>query len=392
MILAHRIQLDPTFKQAQYFARACGTSRFVWNWALEEWNRQYAAGEKPNGMKLKKEFNTVKYQLFPWMKSVHRDAHARPFDNLQSAFVNFFKKRAKRPKFKKKGVRDSFYAANDKLTLSGRSVRLPVVGKVRIREALRFDGKLMGATVSRSADRWFISVQVDVGDLQKARANDCVVGIDLGLSNSVTCSDGSVHQSPKALKKHLKRLRRLSREHSRKQKGSANKRKVSRRLAKLHWRIKCQRHDWLHKLTTHICRENQAVGIEDLAVKNMVKNRRLSCSIVDEAWYEFRRQLSYKAVLYGTDVVVAPRFYPSSKTCSNCGHVKAELSLAERTFACSACGFEIDRDLNAARNLASIATRSLRESDACGDRVRPARIGAVVVEAGTKPCTHVCTN
>lgn len=389
MILAHKIQLDPTFKQTKYFAQACGAARFVWNWALEEWDRQYRAGLKPNGRKLKKEFNAVKYQLFPWLKSVHRDAHARPFDNLQSAFVGFFKKRAKRPKFKKRGVHDSFYVANDKLKVRASEVRLPVIGWVRMTEELRFSGKIQAATVSRSADRWFISIQVDVGDYQKPLVGNEIVGVDLGIKSTATLSTGEVLDSPKALKRRLKRLRRLSRQHSRRQKGSANRLKTSRRLTKLHWRIKCRRHDWLHKLTTRLCRENQAVVIEDLSVKNMMANRRLARAISDEGWYEFRRQLDYKSKVYGTEIVVAPKFYPSSKTCSRCGHVKAELSRAERTYTCSECGIEIDRDLNAARNL---CTLGLRGTDACGHRVRPVRTKAVVAEAGIGPCTLVYTN
>lgn len=389
MILAHKIQIDPTRKQANYFARACGTSRFVWNWALAEWSRQYEAGEKPNGLKLKKQFNAIKYEQFPWLEGIHRDAHAQPFSNLQSAFVAFFKKRAKRPRFKRKGVHDSFYVANDKLRLDGKRIRLPVIGWVHLREPLRFDGKIQAATVSRTADRWFISIQVDVADYQKPRVGDDVVGADLGIKNTVTLSNGEQFDSPKALKAHLKRLRRLSRQHSRKQKGSQNRKKSSNRLAKLHWRVKCQRHDWLHKLTTRVCRENQSVVIEDLSVKNMMANHRLARAIADEGWYEFRRQLDYKSRIYGTEIVVAPRFYPSSKTCSSCGHVRAKLSLAERTYMCSECGISIDRDLNAARNL---CTLGLRGTNACGHRVSPACTVAVVVEAGTGPCTHVYTN
>lgn len=389
MILAHNIQLDPTCKQASYFSRVCGTSRFVWNWALAEWNRQYEAGEKPNGMKLKKQFNAIKYEQFPWLEGIHRDAHARPFTNLQSAFVAFFKKRAKRPRFKKKGVHDSFYVANDKLRFDGKRVRLPVIGRVRLRESLRFDGKVQAATVSRVADRWFISFQVDVRDYQKARLNDGVVGIDLGLRTSVTLSNGEQFDSPKALKVHLKRLHRLSRQHSRKQKGSQNRTKSSHRLAKLHWRVRCQRHDWLHKLTTRICRENQSVVIEDLNVEHMMANHRLARSIADEGWYEFRRHLDYKSRIYGTEIVVAPKFYPSSKTCSNCGHTKAELSLAERTYTCAECGFTLNRDMNAARNLSRLG---LSQSNACGHRIRPVRAKAMVVEAGTGSCTQVYTN
>lgn len=384
MILAHRIQLDPTKSQAEYFSRAAGTARFVWNWALAEWNRQYKAGEKPKGTELKKQFNAIKYKQFPWLKEVHRDAHAQPFANLQKAFSGFFQHKGKRPRFKCKGVHDAFYVSNDKFSVLEKTVKLPIVGTIKLTEQLRFVGKIMGAAVSRSADRWFISIQVDVGEYTKQRAKAGVVGVDLGLKNALTLSTGEVIDSPKPLKKVLKRLRRLSRRHSRKRKGSSNRRKATARLAKLHWKVKCQRHDFLHKVTTRLCRENQTVVIEDLAVKNMMKNRKLSRAISDMGWHEFRRQFEYKAMIYGISLVEASRFFPSSKTCSRCGHVKEALSLSERTFTCSQCGFSIDRDLNAAKNL---ATLGFRESYACGpegsDSVRKNGTKPRRVEAGT---------
>jgi putative transposase len=190
-----------------------------------------------------------------------------------------------------------------------------------------------------------------VGEIRKPRTAHGVVGIDLGLKSSVTLSTGEVLSGPKALRAGLQCLRRLGRAHSRKRRGSANRAKASRRLARAHLRIANIRNDWLHKATTRICRENQAVGIEDLAVQNLTANRRLARAISDEGWGEFRRQLTYKALMYGTQIVIHPRFYPSSKTCSRCGHVLAELQLGQRVFQCPTCGLSLDRDLNAALNL-----------------------------------------
>lgn len=387
MILAHRIRLDITCKQAKYFAQAAGTARMVWNWALAEWKRQYEAGKKPKGSDLKKQFNSIKYQLFPWLDGVHRDAHSAPFAKLQEAFNRFFKNLAKRPRFKRKGkCKDSFEVANDRLKVDGNRVRLPVIGWVRMTEAVRFTGKIMSATVSRTADHWYISFQIDVGDFKKDRTGNGTVGVDLGIKSLAVTSKGETFQSPKPLSKFLKCLNWLQRRLSRGRKGSKRREKLKLKIARLHNRIKSIRHDCLHKLTTKLCRENQAVVIEDLCVKGMLKNRKLSRAVSDVGMYEFRRQIEYKSKIYGTELIVANRFYPSSKTCSKCQAVKDSLSLSDRTFKCGGCGFEIDRDLNAAVNL---STLGLRETEARGPEGsgvgRKAKTKPRWVEARTKP-------
>lgn len=352
MIFAHQIRLVPTTTQEDYLRRACGTARFVWNWALAEWQRSYEAGEKPNGRELKKRFNATKYKQFPWLKDVHRDAHGQPFANLQQAFKAFFEKRSKYPKFKKKGkCNDAFYIANDRLEIDGQRIRLPKIGWVKTRESLRFEGKITGATVKRLADAWFITIQVDVGEMRKERTGDGIVGVDLGVKTTATLSTGEKINGPKALRVAQKKLIRISREHARRQKGSQNRRKSTMKLARLHRRITWIRHDFINKLTTRLCRENQAVVIEDLHVKGMLKNHSLARSISDEGWGELRRQLEYKAAIYGTKIIVANRWLPSSKRCSVCGEIKKELSLSEREFVCEHCGVVLDRDHNAALNL-----------------------------------------
>jgi putative transposase len=381
MLLGHSIRLAPTCKQEAYFCRACGTERFVYNWGLGEWKRQYEAGEKPSGFLLAKKFNAIRREQFPWTYEVSNTCSARAFMNLQKAFQHFFRrvKQGKKPgypRFKKRGVRDRFYVPNAIISFDDLQVRVPKLGWVRMRESLRFEGKIIGATVSRRADGWYLSVQVDVGEIRKSRTSHGVVGIDLGLKSSATLSTGEVLQGPKALRAGLLRLRRLSKAHSRKRRGSANRAKASRRLARAHLRVANIRNDWLHKTTTRICRENQAVGIEDLQVQNLTANRRLARAISDEGWGEFRRQLEYKAPMYGTQIVIHPRFYPSSKTCSRCGNVLAELSLGQRVFQCPACGLSLDRDLNAALNLrpkAAVAESSSETVNACGGAVRPGR-------------------
>lgn len=358
MIRAHKIQLKPNFTQEAYFKQACGTARFVYNWALEQWNKQYIAGGKPSGMALKKQFNQIKKEQFPWVDEVHRDANAQPFANLQSAFVKFFKKEADHPAFKKKGKsKDSFYMANDKFRLDGEWIKVPCLGWVKMTEPLRFDGKIKSAVISRTADRWFVSVQVDMDKAEtKPKTGINEVGIDLGVRMSVTLSNGTVYQSTKPLRKKLKRLKHLSREHSRKVKGSKNRKKAADKLAKLHWRIANVRRDFLQKTTTSICRESQAVCIETLSVASMIHKDPGAKYVMDEGFGEFAGMMSYKAIPYQVDLRKADRWYKSSKLCSSCGALNLDLKRSDKVFSCGSCGFVVDRDLNAALNLESLIT------------------------------------
>lgn len=383
MILAHRIALDPAVEQSIALARAAGCSRFTWNWALAEWDRQYQAGEKPTALKLKLLWNRIKHDEFPWIGESPKDANQQPFTNLGKAFKRFFAKKARRPRFKRKGKHDSFYVSNDKFSVDGLTVKLPVIGELRMAEALRFEGKIMAGTVSREADKWFISIQVDVGDYHKDRSADGVIGIDLGLKTALVTSDGQTFEAPKPLKRGLRKLKRLSRQHSRKQKGSNNRKKSQRRLAKHHARIKAIRRDWTHKVTTKLCRENQTIALEDLNVKGMTQNRCLARAINDVGFAEIRRQLEYKAEIYGSKVVVISRWEPTSKTCSNCGCKKDVIALSERVFTCTHCGFSLDRDLNAARNILAAGLAAT----ACG----PKSAGSVR-KGGTKLCRDEAGN
>lgn len=374
MILAHRIALDPTEVQRQALVRAAGTARFTWNWALAKWNELYAAGERPTGNTLNKLWNQIKREQYPWVYESPKDANQRPFASLQKAFVSFFKRKSRRPRFKRRGRHDSFYVSNSEVRMEWKSIRLPKIGWVKLRESLRFAGKIMSVTVSRTTNRWFASIAVELGsNYTRQRTADNVLGIDLGLKQTAVLSDGRVFDAPKPLKRSQGKLRRLSKALSRKQKGSNRREKARRRLAKLRARIFNMRNDFLHKLTTLICRESQAVVIEDLNVKGMLRNRRLSRAISDVGFFEFRRQLAYKAELHGTKLVVADRWFPSSKTCSNCGYKKEKLSLGERKFACETCALVCDRDLNAARNLEQLAAGSA--VTARGEDVRPDRFG-----------------
>jgi len=370
--LSHKIELNPNNTQEGYFKKACGVARFTYNWALEEWRHQYEEGLKPSALELKKQFNAIKYEEFPWISEVLRDANSQPFTNLGRAFVNFFKGTGKYPVFKKRGIRDSFYIANDKFQLDGFKIKIPKLGWVRMREQLRFTGKILSATVSRIADKWFVAINIQTDLVPAVNKSHVVVGIDLGVKQLATLSDGTVIEGPKPRKALLKRLRRLNRSLARKKKASSNWKKVKLKLSRLHMRIASIRNDAIHKLTTMLVKNFKVTGIEDLNVNGMVKNHKLSRSILDMGFGEFVRQLNYKAKMCGVEIVQADRFYPSSKTCCQCGFKKDNLTLSERVFRCESCGFEIDRDLNAAINLEELAVGST--VTACGEAVRPKQL------------------
>jgi len=358
MILGHRIQLEPTAAQRAFFARCCGTHRFTWNWALAEAKKHYA--ETKTSIKLtdlKKQWNTEKPE---WVYAVPKDCNQQAFADLQKAYSNFFKglkagRKVGHPKFKKRGEHDGFYLSNDKGRIEGQKLYVPLLGWVRSTEVLRWQGKIMSYRVTRQADRWFVSVAVEVGDHKRARAADGIVGVDLGLKSLAVTSDGEVFEAPKPLKKALRRLAHLQRIMARRVKGSVRRHRARMAIAKLHMRIGNTRKDALHKITTKLCRENQAVVVEDLAVGSMVKNRKLARAISDVGWGKFRRQLEYKAPLYGTALIVADRWYPSSKTCSACGYKLDVLPLSSREWICPGCWADHDRDLNAALNLKALA-------------------------------------
>ncbi|ANB01467.1 RNA-guided endonuclease TnpB family protein [Ectothiorhodospira sp. BSL-9] len=372
MIRAHRIALAPNNRQATYFARAAGTARFAYNWALAEWQCQYAAWKqdsslpKPSQAALRRQLNAVKREQFPWMLEVTKTAPQMAIIQLGEAFKHFFAGRARYPKFRKKGVHDRFTLTNDQFRVEGSRIRIPNLGWVRMRESLRFTGKIMSATISRVADRWFVSITVDTEDPPRRPAeNQGSVGVDLGVLALATLSTGDTMTGPKAHTAVLKRLRRLSRSLSRKQKGSSNRNKAKAKLARLHTRIANIRQDALHKLTSDLTRRFHTIGIEDLNVRGMMANRHLARSIADMSFHEFRRQLAYKADQRGGQVVVADRWFPSSKMCSVCGSVQKVMPLSTRQWICPDCGVHHNRDVNAARNLAHYAVSST--VSACGE-------------------------
>ena len=379
MLLAHKIALDPNNSQEEYFIRASGTARFAFNWALRRWREEYAlwreyrCGPQPSEMSLRRELTAIKRAHFPWMYDVSKCVVQEAVIDLGAAFRSFFEGRGAYPRFKSREGKPSFCAAtaSGALRADGQRIQLPVIGWVRMREAVRFPGPLKRATISCEAGRWFVSLTIETDEVKPVVHPENVIGVDLGVTTFATLSTGETIEGPKSHSKALNRLRRANKAFARKRRGSNNARKAKARLGRLHARVANIRKDATHKLTTRLAKTYAVIGIEDLNVKGMVTNRRLARAVSDGGFQEFRRQVEYKAQWYGSRVVLAGRWYPSSKTCSCCGVIKETLALSQRRFRCDDCGFEAGRDVNAALNLAGLAASSA--VTACGE----ARTGAV---------------
>jgi len=366
MIRAHKIRLEPNNVQATYFSKACGVSRFAYNWALAEWKRRYEAGEKVSEGLLRKELNAIKREQFPWMLEVTKCAPQQAIRNdLSSAFRNFFAKRAGFPKFHKKGINDSFSLSNDKFKIKDKFVRVPRLGWVRMSEELRFDGKILGATISRTSDKWYIAIQVEMPDIPISISENQAVGVDLGVKTLATLSDETEIIGSKASRQYEKKLRRLNQSLSRKagakkgEKKSANFIKTKKKISRLYARMANIRSDDTHKLTTMLIQNYGVIGIEDLNVKGMMSNHKLARSVADMSFFEFRRQLEYKAETAGVKIVVADMWFPSSKICNVCGAKADEMPLSVREWTCVHCDSHHNRDINAAINLKNYALANL---------------------------------
>ena len=373
---AYRYELDPNNQQRSSFHHHAGVARFTYNWGLEQriklYKEQQGKARLTDAMKQHKLLNSLKKTQFPWMYQCSKCAPQEALRDLHRAFQNFYRgaktgNKVGFPRFKRKGVRDSFRLTG-RIRFEGRKLQLPKIGTVRLKERRTsyFNGRILSVTVRRRAHKWFASVTVEEEIEDPTPIKGKVVGVDLGIKTQAMLSDGTSFQNPRALGRCIKKLRELSKGLSRKKKGSKNREKAKLRLAKLHLQIFNIRQDTLHKLTTYLAKSHSRIVIEDLCVLWMMKNRRLARAVADVGMYEFRRQLEYKCQWYGSELVIAPRTFPSSKLCSNCGHKKKELSLSEREYECEECGLKIDRDLNAALNLVTVSlpeTQNARGED-----------------------------
>jgi putative transposase len=379
---AYRFALDPTPRQQRTLASHAGAARLAYNWGLylvQERLEQRRAGEDVEVPwtlpALRREWNRAKHEVAPWWAENSKEAYSSGLDGLARALKNWADSRAGRrkgrpvrfPHRKRKGrCRDAcrFTTGAIKVLPDRKHVRLPRIGILKTHESTRKlarrlehgTARILAATITRTADRWFVSFTVEVQRTTPAsHGHDTVVGVDVGVRHLATLSTETIIPNPRALERSLRKLRRLNRQLARRKPSSKRRRQTRRRLARVHARAANLRRDALHKLTTTLATQHATVVVEQLNLAGLVQNRHLARALADTGLAEMRRQLTYKTSWYGSQLVVADRFYPSSKTCSACGWVKAKLTVAERTFSCDTCGLLLDRDLNAARNLAKLA-------------------------------------
>ena len=380
ILRAYKTELNLNNRQITVCKRHAGAARWAYNWGLARKQEAYrTTGITPSAIDLHRELNALKQTDVPWMYGVSKCAPQEALRNLDTAFTHFFRRchlkqqgklrgKVGYPQHKTRKHGMGSFRLTGTIVVFHSSIQLPRLGRLRLheRDYLPIDAKILSATVTENAGHWYVSVLME--QEYRASANGGpVVGVDLGVKTLATLSDGTTEPNPRHLQQRLTKLKRLQRAVSRKQKGSCNRKKAILRLATLHRRVAHQRANTLHRLTSRLAKTKSVVVIEDLNVSGMLKNHLLAQAIGDVGIYEFRRQLTYKAEWYGCEVIVANRWQPTSKTCSHCGWMDEELTLANRAFRCQSCGQVLERDLNAAINLVKLAGSSSDSQNACGE-------------------------
>jgi len=400
---AYKVRLELNQAQTQWCRRCAGAARLVYNWGLAECVRQYEAHRadptlpKPSPYSLCTQFNAIKREQYPWITELPYPIVGDTFYCLNQAYQNYFRQRqdgtvarriqqlkhlgkwethcARRrrqqlptdpgyPQYRRRNGRQSFQLRSVKVETD--RVYLPRLGWVRIRPAGYIPvGAQYGvkATISLHGKHWYIAILVTNDTPPTVQLHDTILGIDFGIHQLAVVSNGRVFENPRALRKRLCQLKRLQREYRHRTRGSQRQAETLVKIRVLHARIQDIRRWHLHQISDYVtakCKP-KIIVIEDLNVSGMLKNHCLAQAIADVGFYELRRQIEYKAARLGIQVIIADRWEPSSKTCSRCGHVKPVLTLDEREYHCEICGLQIDRDLNAARNLAAYGQRSLTD-------------------------------
>jgi len=384
-VKSYRTELNLNDKQRTACLQHAGVARFAYNFGLRRKREAYeTTGKSPSAIDLHRELNALKKTEFPWMYEVSKCAPQEALRNLDKAFEGFFRRckeksaRKGYPKFKSRKRGIGSFTLTGAIHVTEQTIQLPRLGVLRLKERGYFPtaAHITRATVSERVGRWFVSILVDEEPVRTKGTE--VLGVDVGIAHLAVLSDGTVFENPRALKTAQERVRRLQKSVSRKVKGSRNRKKAVNKLAKQHYRVSCVRSNAIHQATNAIAKRASVVGIETLNVRGMLRNHCLAGALSDASMSEFLRQLEYKIEWTGGIVVKADRWYPSSKTCSDCGTVVNDLPLSVREWSCAECGIVHDRDVNAAINLknmaASFAVTACRPGSAGPTRKRRTKL------------------
>lgn len=371
ILRAYKVEIDPNNVQRTALLKHAGAARFAFNWGLARRKQEYEeAGKSSNAIAQHRQLNELKKTDFPWMYEVSKAAPQEALRDLDKAYRNFFRRvkageKPGFPKFKSRKNGIGSFRLTGAIHVENDRIKLPRIGWLRLKEHgyIPIDGiRVLSVTVSESTERWFVSVQCRQ-EIEVAQATGEPVGVDLGIKELAVVSDRQRFENPKALRKAQSKLKRLQRELSRRKKGGKNREKTRQKIAKAHQRIANIRRDTLHKATSAIVAKAKPDGerpsvivLEDLNVSGMLANHCLAQAVSDVGFAEFRRQLEYKSIWYGSELLLADRFFPSSRLCRHCGCINSELRLSDREWTCD-CGAVHDRDLNAAINLKNLVAK-----------------------------------
>ena len=356
MLLTHKVELRPSKPQEQYLLQLCGASRHLWNQLLHHFSGE---GVKWSKKSAREKMYSLREEYL-WYSDYSANILRCSIDNLDNAYKKFFKTKKGYPKFKSKHQKQSFNIyESQKFKVDGRDFRIEKFNKskkskpIKMREKLRFEGKVKQANVSFQNGKWFCSFLIEVESYKGSFNQHGSVGVDLGIKDLATLSDGTTFYRSNKLTLSLKKLVKLQRNLSKKKKGSNRYAKAKLSVSKLHFRVKKQREDFLHNVSSKLTSNYKTICLEDLSVSSMTKgnSKRFNRMVVDVGMYELRRQIGYKSLLRGVDIHLVDRYYPSSKLHYECGFKNETLKLGESTWKCGGCGQQVDRDLNASKNI-----------------------------------------